>query len=174
MRHIKVKDLEGKLKINKECIADIIELIRISPIASRILLVLAVHVDKHNRIITTPKTLADILNMKISEVTYGIRKLAKEGFIDLEIVKLNHKQEAELVKHDIDLYYESKETIWEVISRERASKLDFTGRYLRITINSYVMSGTKNNNNRALINIKNALFFDRNLSNDEIISDGWI
>ena len=174
MKHIDIKNMQGKIKINKQSLADLIELIRISPISARILLVLSAYIDKKNRIVTTVKTLSHILNLKKEEIEYGLRKLAKEGFIDLEVVKLDHKQTAELVTHDENLYYESECTVWEVISRQRASNLDFNGRYIRATVNSNVITGTKDQDNRAFINIKNNLFFDKSLNENEIIADGWL
>lgn len=173
MKHIRISDMQGKIKIDKQSLADLVELIRVSPISARILLVLSAYVDKKNRLITTPKTISKMLNAKTELVEYGFRKLAKEGFIDLEVVKLNHKQTAELVTHDLELYWDSEETIWQVISRQRAEQVDLTGKYIRATLNSAVITGTKNGENRTLFQVTNNLFFDRNINDNEIFNEGW-
>ena len=100
--------MQGKIKLDKQSLADFIELIRISPVSARILLVLTAYVDKHNKVITTLKTISQMLNIKDPMTAYGLRKLVKEGFIELEVVKLDHKQTAETVTHDLELYFESE------------------------------------------------------------------
>ena len=174
MKHIHVNDLQGKIKIEKESVADLIELIRVSPVAMRILLLLSVYVDKTNSLITTVKTLNYMLNLKSSQTEYGLRKLAKEGFIDLEAVKLDHKQSAEVVSHNDELYFDSACTIWEVISRERASNFDLTGKYIKVTVNSAVISSTKVRENRVLFKVKDNLFFDKDINENEIDLTWWI
>lgn len=174
MKHLNVKDMQGKIKINKQSLGDLVELTRISPISTRIFLMLSAYVDKNNRIVTTVNTINYMLNTKSEVTQYGLRKLAKEGFIDLEVVKLNHEQTAELVTHNLDLYFTSGEAIWQVISRERASKVDLTGKYIRVTINSAVLTGTKEHDNRVLFKVKGNLFFDKNINENEISLSYWL
>lgn len=165
--------MQGKIKLDKQSLADFIELIRISPVSARILLALTAYVDKHNKVITTIKTLSQMLNLKDAMTAYGLRKLVKEGFIELEVVKLDHKQTAETVTHNLELYFESEYTVWEVISRQRAENLDLTGKYIRATINPAVLTGTKDYTNRVFFNVEKNLFFDKEVNENEIISDGW-
>lgn len=174
MKHISVKDLEGKIRINKRSIADLIELTRVSPVATRLFLTISAYMDKHNTIITSLSTLSHILNLKKEMTAYGLRKLAKEGFIDLAVVKINHENQGILVKHDEDLYDLTDGTVWEVISKERASNLDIKGDYLRITLNSAVATGPKYRNNRLLLGIKHNLFFDKDINENEIGLSYWL
>lgn len=174
MKHIKAKDLSGKIKLDKKSIGDIIELTRISPVSTRILLLISAYVDKHNSLITTVDTLSYMLNLKNETTSYGIRKLFKEGFIDLCIVKLDYKNKGSIVKHDEELYFDSGEKIWEVISRERASILDLTGRYLKIMINPKVITGTKERDNRVLFKVKDSIFFDKDINENEIGLSYWL
>ena len=51
--------------------------------------------------------------------------------------------------------------------------MDLTGKYIRATINPAVLTGTKDYTHRVFFNVNKNLFFDKEVNENEIFSDGW-
>ena len=61
MKHIVNRHSLGNIEIDKDSLADITELIRISPTASRVLFVISNFADSTNSLISKVKTIAKVL-----------------------------------------------------------------------------------------------------------------
>ena len=60
-KHINIKNLQGTVSLNKDILVDLAELVRISPISSRLLFFIMGYADDNNEIITNVKTLSKYL-----------------------------------------------------------------------------------------------------------------
>ena len=174
MKHLPVYNIQGKLELDKQSLADISELIRESDIAARLLFLISAYADKNNQLITNTKTISVLLGKGINAVNYALNKLNKEGFVDLEIVKLNHKNNMKKCIHDYDLYDESDEEVWQVIKKVKGYKLQLVSEYLRITVNSAVIKVNSDRKNSVLLNIYKRLFYNKDINDNEISNSYWV
>lgn len=173
MNHISNPNNIGNIKINKSSLADISELIRESALSTRVLFCIASNADSSNELITDVKTLSKIIGCKKEEIKYALRKLNRNGFIDIDTVQINHKEDIYKFIHDEDLYEKSKETIWNVVDTELVDEYKVTGTFNRITVNDAIIKCSDNKHNKVLLHVKGHLFFDKSINDNEIISEYW-
>ena len=110
---------------------------------------------------------------KKEEIKYALRKLNRNGFIDIDTVQINHKEDIYKFIHDEDLYEKSKETIWNVVDTELVDEYKVTGTFNRITVNDAIIKCSDNKHNKVLLHVKGHLFFDKSINDNEIINEYW-
>ena len=169
MKHIVNRHSLGNIEIDKDSLADITELIRISPTASRVLFVISNFADSTNSLISNVKTIAKVLGESKESVKYSLCKLAKEGFIDIAKIKINHQQDIFKYIHDKQKYDLTNGNIWTVIGTELVDTYSIDGVYNKFTVNSAVIKCSDNKINNVLLHAKGNLFYDTNIDNSEII-----
>lgn len=173
MKHISNPHNVGNIEIAKYSLADISELIRESPISARVLFCIANNADSNNELITDIKTLSKIFNIKKEEIKYALNKLFKNGFIDITTVKIDHKEDIYKYIHDEVLYEKSKKTIWNVVDTELVYEYKVKGTFNKFTVNEAVIKCSDNKHSNVLLHVKNHLFFDKNINDNEISGQYW-
>ena len=168
-KHISSKNLNGSVKFNKNMLADIADLIRLSPTSCRVLLLLIAHADDNNSIITDVKTISKLLGVDVEKIKSAIRNLIKNGYIEMREVQLNHTKDITGVIHDKKLYYKSHKKVWKVIGDKIVTSYKLTGTYNRFYINTNIVKCNNNQSNNILKYIKGNLFYDNRILNNEII-----
>lgn len=171
-KHIVSKNLQGSLTCNKNSLADLADLIRISPISSRVFLLLAAYADDTNAIITDINTIAKMLGVKEEKVKYALRTLIRNGYIEAKEVKLAHKKDIMGVIHDKKLYYKSHKKIWKVIGEKLVTSYKISGTYNRFYINDYIIKCSNNGQEGNILkHIMGNLFYDSRVLNNELLSE---
>lgn len=175
MKHIPIHNLTNtRLTISSQCLADISELIRESSISVRILFLLSAYIDKYNSLITNLNTISKLLGKDSNKVKYGLLKLEKEGYIDLEIVELNHKHKFNKYKHNYDLYYKTNKKKWKIVKKVKY-KFKIKGKYLRITVNNFVIKSNSKRKNSLLLELhNNTIFYDKDINENEVTNSYWL
>lgn len=171
-KHLPQRHLDGNAVVEKYMMADLADLIRLAPSAARVLVLLMAYADDSNSVITNCKSIAEMLGLKIDLTKYAIRKLIKNSYITATEVQLNHTHPIVGVVHDRKEYSKSCHTRWEVIGEKPICDLKFNGKYNRFTINGSIIkcnNSTKANN--VLINIKDNLFYDNSILDNELLWD---
>ena len=168
-KHIANKDVTGAILVNKNILADLADLIRLSPTSCRVLLMFMAYADDSNSVITDIRTIAQLLGIEIKKAAYAVRTLAKNGYIEVKEVQLNHKNDIIGVIHDKKLYNRSKKKIWKVVGEKLITTYELTGTYNRFYINQNVVRCATGKRNNVLLHIKGNLFYDKRIDNNEII-----
>lgn len=168
-KHIVSKNLTGGIIINKNILADIADLVRLSPTSCRILLLLLAHADSNNSVITDVNTISKLLGVDKKLTEYSIKNLINNGYIEMKEVKLNHSKDIIGVSHDKRLYYKSHKKVWKVISDKFVTTYKLTGTYNRFYINDNIAKCSSSRPNSVLKHIKSNLFYDSSILNSEII-----
>ena len=167
-KHIVNKGMKGAIQLNKEILADLADLIRLSPTSCRTLLLLMAYADKNNSIITNINTISKLLGIKLDETKYAINNLIKNGYVEMTEVKLNHSKDIIGVVHDKKLYYKSHKKIWKVIGDKFVTTYKINGTYNRFYINENV-ARCSGKDSKILKSVKGNLFYDSTILNSEII-----
>ena len=88
-KHINIKNLQGTVSLNKDILVDLAELVRISPLSSRLLFFIMGYADDNNEIITNIKTLARYLGRSKEQIEYAVKNLIKNGYITMSCVDID-------------------------------------------------------------------------------------
>ena len=164
-------NLQGEVKINKSCMADLTDMIRISPNASRVLMFLFAHIDNKNSLITNLLTVSKMLGMTETMVKNSLILLSQKNYIDLYTVKLNHHNRIMKYIHDKKLWQESKHKIWKIVDKKLLTEIHLSQEYIKITVNNFIATGRNKDNkdNNILLHIDKNLFYDKRIKDDEIL-----
>lgn len=169
-KHIVSKNLQGSLTFNKNALADLADLVRLSPISSRVFLLLTAYADDTNAVITDVNTIAQMLGVKEEKVKYALRTLIRNGYIEAKEVKLAHKKDIVGVIHDKKLYYKSRKKIWKVVGEKLVTSYKLNGTYNRFYINNYIAKCSNNGQHGNILkHIMGNLFYDSRILNNEIL-----
>lgn len=169
-KHINSKNLKGIVTLNKNILADLADLIRLSPTASRLLFLIIAYADSNNSLISTTTTLGKMLGIDKKSAQSAMKTLVKNGYIELYTTEISKKEDIIGVYHDKELYKKSNKRIWKVIGDKYITTLDFSGVYTKLVLNSNIgKCSDTGSGNHILLNIKNNLFYDSRIKNAEII-----
>ena len=168
-KHIPSKNLTGNVTINKNIMADLSDLIRLSPTACRILLLFIAYADDSNSVITTTKTISKMLGIDIKLTESSIRTLIKNGYIEVKEVELQHENDIVGVIHDKRLYNKTRKQIWKVVGEKLVTKFKLSGTYNRFYINTNISTCSNNQHGNVIKYIKGNLFYDNRIDDNEII-----
>lgn len=169
MKHIVNKYKNGTLLFKKDSLADITELTRISPTATRILFLLANYCDKNNSIITDPKTLSKLIGLNRKQVESSLRKLFREQFIDITRIYIEHSQDIFKYLHDYQVYHLSRKDIWRVIDTELVGSYNIKGYFNRFIINPIIIKCQNTDENNLLLHCSGNAFYDIEIPNEEML-----
>lgn len=168
-RHISSKNLTGSVALNKNIMADLADLIRLSPTACRILLLFIAYADDSNSVITTIKTISKMLGINIKLAESSIRTLIKNGYIEVKEVELQHENDIVGVVHDKRLYNKTRKQIWKVVGEKLITTYKLNGRYNRFYINTNISKCSNNQHGNIIKYMKGNLFYDNRIDDNEII-----
>lgn len=163
--------LHGKVNFEKKCIANYIDLIRISPTTARVFLLLCSYMSRNNKVITDSNSISKILAIAESKtVEASLRSLIENGYITMDTIKLNSKKEITGVIHDRNLYNESKAEKWEVIGNKVITNYILDGEFNIFTVSEDFATGDEctEEGSNLILHIKDRLFFDTTISEEDI------
>ena len=167
-KHINIKNLQGTVSLNKDVLVDLAELVRISPLSSRLLFFIMGYADDNNEIITNIKTLARYLGRNKEQVEYAVKNLVKNGYITMSCVDIDKSIDIIGKEHDIELYLASNKRIWKVIGNKYIGTFKIKGKYIKLRVNKNIIKCSNNRTGNIIINIKDNLYYDTRIEDNDL------
>ena len=167
-KHIYIKNLQGTVSLNKDVLVDLAELVRISPLSSRLLFFIMGYADDNNEIITNIKTLARYLGRSKEQIEYSVKNLIKNGYITMSCVNIDKSIDIIGKEHDIELYLASNKRIWKVIGNKYIGTFKIKGKYIKLRVNKNIIKCSNNRTGNIIINIKDNLYYDTRVEDNDL------
>jgi hypothetical protein len=164
-------NLHGNITLEKKCIANLIDLIRVAPNSARVFILLTAYASRNNTVITDVRSISKILGIHdINFTKAAVNCLIENGYITMKTIKINTERGIEGVLHDRFLYDLSDKETWEVIGTKHVLDFKINGEFNIITINedfAYGEECTEEGSN-LILHIRNRLFYDTAIMDEEI------
>ena len=167
-KHVYIKNLQGTISLNKDVLVDLAELVRISPLSSRLLFFIMGYADDNNEIITNIKTLTRYLGRSKEQVEYAVKNLIKNGYITMSCVDIDKSIDIIGKEHDIELYLASNKRIWKVIGNKYIGTFKIKGKYIKLRVNKNIIKCSNNRTGNIIINIKDNLYYDTRIEDNDL------
>ena len=167
-KHVYIKNLQGTVSLNKDVLVDLAELVRISPLSSRLLFFIMGYADDNNEIITNIKTLAKYLGRSKEQIEYTVKNLIKNGYITMSCVDIDKSIDIIGKEHDIELYLASNKRIWKVIGNKYIGTFKIKGKYIKLRVNKNIIKCSNNRTGNIIINIKDNLYYDTRIEDNDL------
>ena len=167
-KHINIKNLQGTVSLNKDILVDLAELVRISPLSSRLLFFIIGYADDNNEIITNIKTLTRYLGRSKEQIEYAVKNLIKNGYITMSCVDIDKSIDIIGKEHDIELYLASNKRIWKVIGNKYIGTFKIKGKYIKLRVNKNIIKCSNNRTGNIIINIKDNLYYDTRIEDNDL------
>ena len=167
-KHIYIKNLQGTVSLNKDILVDLAELVRISPLSSRLLFFIMGYADDNNEIITNIKTLARYLGRSKEQIECAVKNLIKNGYITMSCVNIDKSIDIIGKEHDIELYLASNKRIWKVIGNKYIGTFKIKGKYIKLRVNKNIIKCSNNRTGNIIINIKDNLYYDTRVEDNDL------
>ena len=167
-KHIYIKNLQGTVSLNKDVLVDLAELVRISPLSSRLLFFIMGYADDNNEIITNIKTLARYLGRSKEQIECAVKNLIKNGYITMSCVNIDKSIDIIGKEHDIELYLASNKRIWKVIGNKYIGTFKIKGKYIKLRVNKNIIKCSNNRTGNIIINIKDNLYYDTRVEDNDL------
>ena len=167
-KHIYIKNLQGTVSINKDIHVDLAELVRISPLSSRLLFFIMGYADDNNEIITNIKTLARYLGRSKEQIECAVKNLIKNGYITMSCVDIDKSIDIIGKEHDIELYLASNKRIWKVIGNKYIGTFKIKGKYIKLRVDKNIIKCSNNRTGNIIINIKDNLYYDTRIEDNDL------
>ena len=167
-KHINIKNLQGTVSLNKDVLVDLAELVRISPLSSRLLFFIMGYADDNNEIITNIKTLARYLGRSKEQIECAVKNLIKNGYITMSCVNIDKSIDIIGKEHDIELYLASNKRIWKVIGNKYIGTFKIKGKYIKLRVNKNIIKCSNNRTGNIIINIKDNLYYDTRVEDNDL------
>ena len=167
-KHVYIKNLQGTVSLNKDILVDLAELVRISPLSSRLLFFIIGYADDNNEIITNIKTLARYLGRSKEQIECAVKNLIKNGYITMSCVNIDKSIDIIGKEHDIELYLASNKRIWKVIGNKYIGTFKIKGKYIKLRVNKNIIKCSNNRTGNIIINIKDNLYYDTRIEDNDL------
>ena len=167
-KHIYIKNLQGTVSLNKDILVDLAELVRISPLSSRLLFFIMGYADDNNEIITNIKTLARYLGRSKEQIECAVKNLIKNGYITMSCVNIDKSIDIIGKEHDIELYLASNKRIWKVIGNKYIGTFKIKGKYIKLRVNKNIIKCSNNRTGNIILNIKDNLYYDTRVEDNDL------
>ena len=167
-KHVYIKNLQGTVSLNKDILVDLAELVRISPLSSRLLFFIMGYADDNNEIITNIKTLAKYLGRSKEQIEYSVKNLIKNGYITMSCVDIDKSIDIIGKEHDIELYLASNKRIWKVIGNKYIGTFKIKGKYIKLKVNENIIKCSNNRTGNIILNIKDNLYYDTRIEDNDL------
>ena len=167
-KHVYIKNLQGTVSLNKDILVDLAELVRISPLSSRLLFFIMGYADDNNEIITNIKTLARYLGRSKEQIECAVKNLIKNGYITMSCVNIDKSIDIIGKEHDIELYLASNKRIWKVIGNKYIGTFNIKGKYIKLRVNKNIIKCSNNRTGNIIINIKDNLYYDTRVEDNDL------
>ena len=161
----------GNITINKEYIANIIDMVRVTPNSLRVLLLLCSYASRNNKVITDVRSIAKLLGFKEEEnVKSYLRNLISNGWIEMSTIRLSHSNDIIGVRHDRDLYMASNKLDWEVTDNKFITNFKLSGEFNIFTINESMITceETTEAGSNLILSLKGNLFYDKTITKEDV------
>ena len=167
-KHVYIKNLQGTTSLNKDVLVDLAELVRISPLSSRLLFFIMGYADDNNEIITNIKTLARYLGRSKEQIECAVKNLIKNGYITMSCVNIDKSIDIIGKEHDIELYLASNKRIWKVIGNKYIGTFKIKGKYIKLRVNKNIIKCSNNRTGNIILNIKDNLYYDTRVEDNDL------
>ena len=167
-KHVYIKNLQGTVSLNKDILVDLAELVRISPLSSRLLFFIMGYADDNNEIITNIKTLARYLGRSKEQIECAVKNLIKNGYITMSCVNIDKSIDIIGKEHDIELYLASNKRIWKVIGNKYIGTFKIKGKYIKLKVNENIIKCSNNRTGNIILNIKDNLYYDTRIEDNDL------
>ena len=167
-KHVYIKNLQGTVSLNKDVLVDLAELVRISPLSSRLLFFIMGYADDNNEIITNIKTLAKYLGRSKEQIEYSVKNLIKNGYITMSCIDIDKSIDIIGKEHDIELYLASNKRIWKVIGNKYIGTFKIKGKYIKLKVNENIIKCSNNRTGNIILNIKDNLYYDTRIEDNDL------
>ena len=167
-KHVYIKNLQGTVSLNKDILVDLAELVRISPLSSRLLFFIMGYADDNNEIITNIKTLAKYLGRSKEQIEYAAKNLIKNGYIIMSCIDIDKSIDIIGKEHDIELYLASNKRIWKVIGNKYIGTFKIKGKYIKLKVNENIIKCSNNRTGNIILNIKDNLYYDTRIEDNDL------
>ena len=167
-KHVYIKHLQGTVSLHKDILVDLAELVRISPLSSRLLFFIMGYADDNNEIITNIKTLARYLGRSKEQIECAVKNLIKNGYITMSCVNIDKSIDIIGKEHDIELYLASNKRIWKVIGNKYIGTFKIKGKYIKLRVNKNIIKCSNNRTGNIIINIKDNLYYDTRVEDNDL------
>ena len=167
-KHVYIKNLQGSVSLNKDILVDLSELVRISPISSRLLFFIMGYADDNNEIITNVKTLPKYFGKNKELIEYAIKNLIKNGYVTMSCIDVDKSIDIIGKEHDMELYLASDKRIWKVIGNKYIGTFKIKGKYIKLRVNRNIIKCSNNRTGNILINIKDNLYYDTRIDENDL------
>ena len=167
-KHVYIKNLQGTVSLNKDVLVDLAELVRISPLSSRLLFFIIGYADDNNEIITNIKPLAKYLGRSKEQIEYTVKNLIKNGYITMSCVDIDKSIDIIGKEHDIELYLASNKRIWKVIGNKYIGTFKIKGKYIKLRVNKNIIKCSNNRTGNIILNIKDNLYYDTRIEDNNL------
>ena len=167
-KHVYIKNLQGTVSLNKDILVDLAELVRISPLSSRLLFFIMGYADDNNEIIPNIKTLARYLGRSKEQIECAVRNLIKNGYITMSCADIDKSIDIIGKEHDIELYLASNKRIWKVIGNKYIGTFKIKGKYIKLRVNKNIIKCSNNRTGNIIINIKDNLYYDTRIEDSDL------
>ena len=167
-KHVYIKNLQGTISLNKDVLVDLAELVRISPLSSRLLFFIMGYADDNNEIITNIKTLARYLGRSKEQIECAVKNLIKNGYITMSCVNIDKSIDIIGKEHDIELYLASNKRIWKVIGNKYIGTFKIKGKYIKLKVNENIIKCSNNRTGNIILNIKDNLYYDTRIEDNDL------
>lgn len=168
---ISSKNTKGTVNFTKSMLHSMANLSSISPRSLSLFLTLCNYADDNGSIITNIKTLAHLIQTPIRKIDYCIRTLKEYGFITVKQININYNHDIFGKIHDKQNYYRTNKQEWNITGERYLTTISLKGTYIRIYLNKELVSFANGYYNTLLLHIKNNLYYDTRLSDNQIIEE---
>lgn len=164
-------NLHGAITLEKKCIANIIDMIRINPTAARVFILMTAYASRNNTVISDTNTISKLLGIKDDNKTKSaIRVLIENGYISMRSCKIHVDRDFNGVNHDRFLHKLSEGEDWVVTGEKLITNFKLDREFNIFTIDESFSSGDEctQEGSNLILHLKDRLFYDTSITEEEI------
>ena len=168
---ISSKNTKGIVNFTKSMLHSIANIASISPRSLSLFLSICSYADDNGSLITNDKTLAHLVHTETRKIDYCLRVLQEYGLITIHKVNLNYNHDIFGKVHDKQNYYKTNKQEWNVTGERYLTTVSIKGTFKKIYLNKELVSFANGYYNTLLLYVKNNLYYDTRLSDNQIIDE---
>lgn len=164
-------NLHGSITLEKKCIANVIDMIRVNPTAARVFILLTAYASRNNTIISDVRSISKLLGIKDDNKTKSaIRVLLENGFMTMKSCRININRDFNGVTHDRFLHKLSGGEDWVVTGEKLILNFKLDREFNIFTIDESFSSGEEctEEGSNLILHLKDRLFYDTSITEEDI------
>ena len=168
---ISSKNTKGMVNFTKSMVHSIANIASVSPRSLALFLALCSYADDNGSLITDNKTLSHLVKTETRKIDYCLRTLQEHGLIEIHNVNIKYNHDIFGKIHDKQNYYKTNKQEWNITGDRYLTTITISGTYKRIYLNKEYVSFANGYYNTLLLYVKNNLYYDTRLSDNQIIEE---